>query len=96
MYRSCSVALKISEIFLYHISMAAYSDLIYTVALLRHCVWFWSYNGAFNPRSANYNCSRRHFVFSYFSVKIRLNILCESSARADDSHEMPSLIFSEK
>ena len=33
----------------------------------------------------------------FFSEKIRLDMSCESSAIiADDSHEMPSLIFSEK
>ena len=35
----------------------------------------------------------------FFSEKIRLRILCELSAKqtlADNSHEMPYLIFSEK
>ena len=32
----------------------------------------------------------------YFSEKIRLDISCESSAKADDSHEISSLTFSEK
>ena len=32
----------------------------------------------------------------FFSEKIRLDVLCELSAFADNSHEMPSLIFSEK
>ena len=36
-------------------------------------------------------------IFSqYFSEKTKLDILYELSARADNSYEMPSLIFSEK
>ena len=33
------------------------------------------------PKSALRNCSRQHSNFYYFSEKIRLGILCESSAR---------------
>ena len=50
----------------------------------------------------NHNYSRQHFefflfifffsFFFFFSEKIRLDISCES----EDSHEMPSLTFSEK
>ena len=36
------------------------------------------------------------FVIMIFSVKTRLDILRESPAFADDSHEISSLIFSEK
>ena len=35
------------------------------------------------------------FLLLFFS-EIRLDILCESSALADDSHEMSRLIFFEK
>ena len=37
-----------------------------------------------------------NFYFFYFLKKTSLNISCESSALADDSHEMSRLFFSER
>ena len=53
-----------------------------------------------NHKSAKQNFSADDILFIYlfffFQKKKCLDIPCESSANADDSHEMSRLIFSEK
>ena len=61
------------------------------VVRLRICIQLFNYcSSDFNPSNARQNRSRRHSIFTFFSEKVRLRISCESS------HEMSSLIFSEK
>ena len=48
----------------------------------------------FNSKSSNHKCSRRQILrhLFQFSKKIRYDISWESSAEADDSHEISFLI----
>ena len=62
-----------------HVYLEIYSFGVYLLEPLKHVT-----------TAADYIL--KFLLFSFFSEKIRLDMSCESSALADDSHEMPSLI----